>query len=46
MAASVGLVGVTWPTPLPLLLLVALAFVPVFLWLFGDMEGEVPGDGL
>ena len=41
-----GLIGVTWPSPLPLLLLVALAFVPVFSWLFTAMDGEVGGDAL
>jgi membrane protease YdiL (CAAX protease family) len=46
MPAAGGLIGVTWPSPLPLLLFVALAFVPVFLWLFGEMDGEVVGDGL
>lgn len=40
-----GLIGVTWPSPLPLLLLVALAFIPVFAWLF-PLDGEIPGDGL
>ncbi|MDD1668826.1 MAG: CPBP family glutamic-type intramembrane protease [Methanomicrobiales archaeon] len=43
---SRGLLGVTWPTPLPLLLLVALAFVPVFAWLFTAMDGEIGGDAL
>jgi len=46
MTGSGGLIGVTWPSPLPLLLLVALAFVPVFLWLFQEMDGGIPGDGL
>jgi membrane protease YdiL (CAAX protease family) len=41
-----GLIGVTWPSPLPLLLLVALAFVPVFSWLFTAMDGEIDGDFL
>jgi membrane protease YdiL (CAAX protease family) len=41
-----GLIGVTWPSPLPLLLLVALAFVPVFLWFFTVMDGETGGDVL
>jgi membrane protease YdiL (CAAX protease family) len=45
-AASGGLIGVTWPTPLPLLLLVALAFVPLFSWLFTVMDGEIGGDAL
>ncbi|HMK15705.1 MAG TPA: hypothetical protein VK450_02165, partial [Methanomicrobiales archaeon] len=44
--AAGGLIGVAWPSPLPLLLLVALAFVPVFLWLFSETDGEIPGDGL
>ena len=43
---SGGLIGVTWPSPLPLLLLVALAFVPLFLWLFTAMDGEISGDAL
>jgi len=43
---SGGLIGLTWPSPLPLLLLVALAFVPVFSWLFTAMDGEVGGDAL
>lgn len=43
---SGGLIGVTWPSPIPLLLLVALAFVPVFSWLFTDMDGEIDGDAL
>ena len=43
---SGGLIGVTWPSALPLLLLVALAFVPVFSWLFTAMDGEVGGDAL
>jgi hypothetical protein len=41
-----GLIGVTWPSPIPLLLLVALAFVPVFAWLFVAMDGEMGGDAL
>jgi hypothetical protein len=41
-----GLIVVTWPTPLPLLLLIALAFVPVFSWLFLAMDGEIGGDAL
>jgi membrane protease YdiL (CAAX protease family) len=41
-----GLVGVTWPSPVPLLLLVALAFVPVFSWFFTVMDGEIEGDAL
>ncbi len=41
-----GLIGVTWPSPIPLLLLVALAFVPVFSWLFAVMEGEIDADSL
>jgi membrane protease YdiL (CAAX protease family) len=41
-----GLVGVTWPSPVPLLLLVALAFVPVFAWFFSVMDGEIDGDAL
>jgi membrane protease YdiL (CAAX protease family) len=45
-AGSGGLVGVTWPSPLPLLLLVALAFVPVFAWIFSAMDGEIEGDVL
>ena len=45
-ASSGGLIGVTWPSPLPLLLLVALAFVPFFSWLFTAMDGEVDGDAL
>jgi len=45
-ASSGGLIGVTWPTPLPLLLLVALAFVPLFSWLFTAMDGEIGGDAL
>ncbi|MDD1664338.1 MAG: hypothetical protein LUQ32_03205 [Methanomicrobiales archaeon] len=43
---SGGLIGLTWPSPLPLLLLVALAFVPVFSWLFTAMDGEIDGDAL
>jgi len=43
---SGGLVGVTWPSPLPLLLLVALAFVPVFAWYFTAMDGDIGGDAL
>jgi len=43
---SGGLIGVTWPSPLPLLLLVALAFVPLFSWLFTAMDGEISGDTL
>jgi membrane protease YdiL (CAAX protease family) len=43
---SSGLIGVTWPNPLPLLLLLALAFVPVFSWLFTAMDGEMDGDAL
>jgi len=39
-----GLIGVTWPSPIPLLLLIALAFVPVFSWFFMVMDGEVDGD--
>jgi hypothetical protein len=46
MTGAGGLIGLTWPSPLPLLLLVALAFVPVFVWLFGEMDGDLPGDGL
>jgi len=46
MTPAGGLIGVTWPSPLPLLLPVALAFVPVFLWLFSETDGEIPGDGL
>jgi len=45
-AGAGGLIGVTWPSPIPLLLLVALAFVPVFSWLFTAMDGEVDGDSL
>ncbi|MGE5832750.1 MAG: hypothetical protein ACM3X8_07520, partial [Methanomicrobiales archaeon] len=45
-AASGGLIGVTWPSPVPLLLLVALAFVPVIAWLFTVMDGEMFGDEL
>jgi len=45
-AGSIPLIVVTWPSPLPLLLLVALAFVPVFIWLFSAMDGEVDGDTL
>jgi membrane protease YdiL (CAAX protease family) len=45
-ASPGGLIGVTWPSALPLLLLVALAFVPVFSWLFAAMDGEVGGDTL
>jgi hypothetical protein len=41
-----GLIGLFWPSPLPLLLLVALAFVPVFVWLFTETDGGVQGDGL
>lgn len=41
-----GLIGVTWPSPLPLILLVALAFVPVFSWFFTVMDGEIGGDSL
>jgi membrane protease YdiL (CAAX protease family) len=41
-----GLIRVTWPSPLPLLLLVALAFVPVFAWIFTAMDGEIDGDAL
>jgi CAAX protease family protein len=41
-----GLVGVTWPSPLPLLLLIAFAFVPVFAWFFSAMDGEIEGDAL
>jgi len=41
-----GLIGVTWPSPVPLLILVALTFVPVFSWLFTAMDGEVDGDSL
>jgi membrane protease YdiL (CAAX protease family) len=41
-----GLIGVTWPSALPLLLLIALAFIPVFAWLFSAMEGEIDGDSL
>jgi membrane protease YdiL (CAAX protease family) len=41
-----GLIGVTWPSALPLLLLVALAFVPVFAWFFTAMDGDVDGDAL
>jgi membrane protease YdiL (CAAX protease family) len=41
-----GLIGVTWPSPLPLILLVALAFVPVFSWFFAAMDGEMGGDAL
>ena len=41
-----GLIGVTWPSPVPLLLLVALAFVPVFTWFFSVMDGEIDGDVL
>jgi len=44
--ASVGLVSLTWPSPLPLLLLVALAFVPVSAWLFMAMDGVGGGDDL
>ena len=36
-----GLIGVTWPSPLPLLILVSLAFVPVFTWLFLEMDGGI-----
>ena len=43
---SGGLIGVTWPSPVPLLLLVALAFVPVFAWFFSAMDGEIGGDAL
>ncbi|MGA2934492.1 MAG: CPBP family glutamic-type intramembrane protease [Methanomicrobiales archaeon] len=43
---SGGLIGVTWPSPLPLLLLLAMAFVPIFSWLFVVMNGEVDGDAL
>jgi hypothetical protein len=46
LPGSGGLIGITWPSPLPLLLLVALAFIPVFLWLFPEMGGEIPGDDL
>lgn len=41
-----GLIGVTWPSPLPLLLLVALAFIPVFFWLFTAMDGAFESDAL
>jgi CAAX protease family protein len=41
-----GLIGVTWPSPVPLLILVALTFIPVFSWLFTAMDGEVDGDSL
>ena len=43
---SGGLIGVTWPSALPLLLLVALAFVPVISWLYAAMDGEIGGDAL
>jgi hypothetical protein len=46
MTAAGGLIGLSWPSPLPLLLLVALAFVPVFTWFFMEMDGGMPGDGL
>jgi CAAX protease family protein len=46
MTAAGGLIGLFWPSPLPLLLLVALAFVPVFVWLFADMDGGFQGEGL
>jgi hypothetical protein len=46
MAAEGGLVGLTWPSPLPLLLLVALAFVPVFAWLFAETDGAMDGSSL
>jgi membrane protease YdiL (CAAX protease family) len=45
-SGSGGLIGVTWPSPLPLILLVALAFVPVFSWFFTVMDGEIGGDTL
>jgi membrane protease YdiL (CAAX protease family) len=45
-ASAGGLIGVTWPSPVPLLLLVALAFVPVFSWFFTLMDGEIGGDAL
>jgi len=44
--ASAALVSLTWPSPLPLLLLVALAFVPVSAWLFLAMDGVGGGDDL
>jgi membrane protease YdiL (CAAX protease family) len=43
---SGGLIGMTWPSPLPLLVLVALAFVPVFAWFFMAMDGDIGGDAL
>jgi membrane protease YdiL (CAAX protease family) len=45
-AGSGGLIAVTWPTPLPLLLLVAMAFVPVFFLLFPLTEDGAGGDSL
>ena len=45
-AAPGGIIGVTWPSPVPLILLIALAFVPVFAWFFSAMDGEVGGDAL
>jgi membrane protease YdiL (CAAX protease family) len=45
-AGSGGIIGVTWPSPLPLLLLVALAFVPLFARLFTAMDGEISGEAL
>jgi uncharacterized protein len=46
LTAAGGAITLAWPSPLPLLLLVALAFVPVFTWFFMEMDGRVPGDGL
>ena len=46
MTPAGGLIGLTWPSPIPLLLLVALAFVPVFVRLFAEMDGGIRGDGL
>jgi hypothetical protein len=46
MTASGGLIMLTWPSPLPLLLLVALAFVPVFAWLFAEADGAMDGSSL
>ena len=43
-AGTGGLVGVTWPSPVPLVLLTALAFVPFFSWFLTARDGDIDGD--